>query len=162
MMGVPYASSVTAGAGAGEVVVVPHAASKKSSESTKDDKRRVEMTWERMRNLRDDYNARCHLAWKKGQPKTSRDGEIVIINVSVGRSFDAKEREPDNRGNVIDSLGASGRSPGFWLQALLDLPSHPLGQWLTLVHKREDELLTSYSSATASDLHRLPNFAYMV
>ncbi len=59
------------------------------------------------------------------------------------RPFDAKERQ----------LTSSGRSPDFWLQALLISPSHHLqdsGYFLS------DKLLTSYSSATVSDFHRLP------
>ena len=55
----------------------------------------------------------------------------------------------------------SGRSPGFWLQTLLMQPSHSHNreQWLLPLLAKRDKLLTSYSSATASDLHRLPYYA---
>jgi len=51
---------------------------------------------------------------------------------------------------------SSGRSPGFWLQTLLISPSHPKQDSGFSSHVWGDETLTSYSSATASDLHRLP------
>jgi len=69
-----------------------------------------------------------------------------FVGVSAARSSYAKDCEHPSL----------GRSPGSWLQTLLILPSHSIQNsgWLSL--SWEDELLTSYSSATAPDLHRLP------
>jgi hypothetical protein len=72
---------------------------------------------------------------------------IQVIGVSAARSSYAKDYEHSS----------PGRSPDSWLQTLFVWPSHPLDarQWLVLI-LGEHEKLTSYSSATASDSHRLP------
>ncbi len=49
-----------------------------------------------------------------------------------------------------------GRSPGFWLQTHSILSSHPDTQDSDIPFNRA---LTSHSSATAPDFHRLPYYA---
>jgi hypothetical protein len=60
-----------------------------------------------------------------------------VVDVSAARSSYAKDGEHPS----------SGRSPGSWLQTLLILPSHSIQNSGWLSSSREDELLTSYSSA---------------
>jgi len=51
----------------------------------------------------------------------------LVADVSVARSSYAKDREHTS----------PGRSPGFWLQALLILPSHSIAeQWHNLLNER--------------------------
>ncbi len=68
--------------------------------------------------------------------------------VSVHVPHAAKDREQNSQ----------GRSPDFWLQTHYILSSHP-----QLSYKDSDisfdTLLTSHSSATAPDFHRLPYYA---
>jgi len=75
----------------------------------------------------------------QGQAETQavKRSSTVVVDVPAARSSYAKDREHPS----------SGRSPGSWLQSLLILPSHSMqnGGWLS--SSREDELLTSYSSA---------------
>ena len=72
--------------------------------------------------------------------------EVNKIHSSALSPYNAKDGEQNS----------SGRSPGFWLQTLLISPSHPKQDSGFSSHVRGDETLTSYSSATVSDLHRLP------
>ncbi len=60
-----------------------------------------------------------------------------VVDVLATRSSYAKDGE----------LPSLGRSPGSWLQSLLILPSHSISNSGWLSSSREDELLTSYSSA---------------
>src|SRR5437660_1023354 len=57
----------------------------------------------------------------------------------------------------IMSIYTSGRSPGFWL-----LRAHLAFPFFRTVAYTVDETLASYSSATASALHRLPYSAEIV
>ena len=61
----------------------------------------------------------------------------LVADVSVARSSYAKDYEHIS----------SGRSPGFWLLTLLILPSHPISESGLISLTKEDESLTSYSSA---------------
>ncbi len=68
------------------------------------------------------------------------------MSVSVHVPHAAKDREQNSQ----------GRSPGFWLQTPRILSSHPHVEDSDIPF---DTLLTSHSSATAPDFHRLPYYA---
>ena len=61
----------------------------------------------------------------------------LVVDIPVARSSYAKDYEHIS----------SGRSPGFWLLTLLILPSHPISESGLISLTKEDESLTSYSSA---------------
>src|SRR5579875_226332 len=82
---------------------------------------------------------------RKGRKVNRRLKEYEDTAAPAARSFYAKDHEHY----------ASGRSPGFWLERFscrLPIPSRTVAVLIA----ESAELLTSYSSATASDLHRLP------
>ncbi len=68
------------------------------------------------------------------------------MNVSVHVPHVAKDREQN----------LQGRSPGSWLQTRSILSSHPCVGDSDIPF---DRVLTSHSSATAPDFHRLPYYA---
>ena len=74
---------------------------------------------------------------EQGETQAVKHCFTEVVNVSVARSSYAKDGEHPS----------SGRSPGSWLQSLLILPSHSIANSGWLSSSREDELLTSYSSA---------------